>query len=165
LCHHQISFAIESCVTSELAFAAESYVTSELVIVVEFGVTSKSVLLSNPMSLVNQVTSKSVSLSNPVSWANQLRYRILCHQWISFHYWILSHQRISFRCWFSMIDFHVKNDLNTCNDFMVWLCNMYGNELRDYQMQMCWFVIIWCIKWCDWYRTFDRTRTPHRKNR
>ena len=35
-------------------------------------------------------------------------------------------QRTSFRCWFSTIDSPVINDLNACNNFIVWRCKMWN---------------------------------------
>jgi hypothetical protein len=45
----------------------------------------------------------------------------------------------------------------------MWTCgfwNKYGNKLCVCRMQMCWLIIIWCIRWCDRNWTFDRMSTP-----
>jgi hypothetical protein len=41
---------------------------------------------------------------------------------------------------------------------------MYGDELCDYQMRMCWFVIIDVLSGATGIKNFDRTKTPHETN-
>jgi hypothetical protein len=55
-----------------------------------------------------------------------------CLQRIGFRCRILGRQWISFRCWFSTIDSHCRNDLNTCNDFIVWLCKIWNTWMWTY---------------------------------
>ena len=66
------------------------------------------------------VTSESVSLPNSVSLVKQ------------------------FPCRFSAADSHVRNDVNACNDLIVWLCNMWNTW-----MWTCVFLenIWWRVMW------------------
>jgi hypothetical protein len=149
LCHQRTSFAAELCATSESVFAVKFCVTRESVFTIDFCVTSKL-----------------VSLPNFMSPANQFRCRILCHQ------------RTNFRYWCSVIDFHIRIDLNACNEFIIGLCNIWNTWmwtcgfLKYVWWWVMWFqnanVLIcdhWCVRWCDQDQTFEQARTPHGRNR
>jgi hypothetical protein len=85
----------------------------------------------------------------------------------------LCHQQTNFCCRCSAIDLHNKIDLNTCKDFIVWLCNMWNTCLWIWVcLKYIWWWVIWLpnanvlimiidmFRWCDQDWTCDRARTP-----
>jgi hypothetical protein len=129
------------------------------------------------VSPANQTSFRCRFLCHQHQWTS-FCYLILCHQRISFRCRILCHQQISFCCRCSMTDFHIRIDINACNEFIVWLCNMWKTWMWtcgflkyvwwwvcDVRMQMCWFVTIYVIRLYDRDQIFDWARTLHRRNR
>jgi len=76
----------------------------------------------NRFSLLNYVV-YSESVFTAEFWCLQrigFRYRILGCEWISFCYR------------FSTIDSRGRNDLNACNDFIIWLCKIWNTLMWTY---------------------------------
>jgi hypothetical protein len=118
-CLQQISIRWRKCVCcKELAFAAESVLfTMNLWFAAELcGLLETSFHCRIVWPAVKQfLLPNYVACSEPVFVAK------LCGL-----------QRNSFRCWFSTIDPPGRNDLNACNNFIIWWCKMWNTWMWTY---------------------------------
>jgi hypothetical protein len=86
--------------------------------------------------------------------------------------------RKQFRSQFSAANSHVRNDVNSYNNLIIWLCNIWNTWMGTCaffgKRMVTSYVIIkykcadcdhWCVRLCDQDRIIDRARTPHWRNR
>jgi hypothetical protein len=143
LCYQRTSLRWRFYISNKPIFAAKSYVTSEPVFAVESCINNESVSLSNSGSPVNQFL-----LSNPMSLENQFS---LLNSRSSTNQFLLS---------IFMADIQVRNNLNACNNFIVWLCNIWNTWMWTCVfLEYVWWQVLWlpnayvlicdhcCVRW------------------
>jgi len=120
---HQFCWRICDPVRWRVCIVGNQFIDEFVVQQISFADESMSPIISHKrVSFVYElhVTSESVSLPNFASLVKQ------------------------FPCWFSAADSHIRNDVNACNDLIVWLCNIWNAW-----MSTCVFLenIWWWVMW------------------